>query len=207
MNGSAAYDDAEVKAAMAMWKELADKGYFAANANADSWTDASDRVARGEAAMTLMGTWITGYWNGLGLEAGTDYDFFPFPSIAEGVPGSVVGPVDGLVISNDGENRAGAEAFLSYMMSSADVQASWTGAYGALSANVNVDPANYNEVMQRVSAVVAAADNFAFNYDLATPPPVAEVGLSMFSRFMDDPSQVDDILAQVAADAAQAFAE
>ena len=64
MDGSAAYDDAEVKAAMAMWKELADKGYFAPNANADSWTDASDKVARGDAAMTLMGTWITGYWNG-----------------------------------------------------------------------------------------------------------------------------------------------
>ena len=67
MDGSAAYDDAEVKAAMAMWKELADKGYFAPNANADTWTDASDKVARGDAAMTLMGTWITGYWNDLGL--------------------------------------------------------------------------------------------------------------------------------------------
>ena len=207
MNGSAAYDDAEVKAAMALWKDLADKGYFAPNANADGWTDASNKVANGDAAMTLMGTWITGYWNGLGLEPGKDYDFFPFPSIAEGVPGAVVGPVDGLVISNDGDNRAGAEAFLSFMMSNADVQASWTGAYGALSANVNVDPANYNDVMQRVSATVAAADVFAFNYDLATPPPVAEVGLSMFSRFMDDPSKVDDILAQVAKDAAQAFKE
>ena len=207
MEGSAAYDDAEVKDAMAIWKTLADKGYFAPNANADSWTDASDRVARGDAAMTLMGTWITGYWNGLGLEAGKDYDFFPFPSIAEGVPGAVVGPVDGLVISNDGENRAGAEAFLSYMMSNADVQADWTGAYGALSANVNVDPANYNDVMQRVSATVAGADVFAFNYDLATPPPVAEVGLSMFSEFMDDPSRVDDILTRVAKDAAQAFNE
>ena len=207
MNGSAAYDDAEVKAAMALWKDLADKGYFAPNANADGWTDASNKVAKGDAAMTLMGTWITGYWNGLGLEPGKDYDFFPFPSIAEGVPGAVVGPVDGLVVSNDGDNRAGAEAFLSFMMSNADVQASWTGAYGALSANVNVDPANYNDVMQRVSATVAAADVFAFNYDLATPPPVAEVGLSMFSRFMDDPSKVDDILAQVAKDAAQAFRE
>ena len=98
------------------------------------------------------------------------------------------------MISNDGGNRAGAEAFLSFMMSNADVQASWTGAYGALSANVNVDPANYSDVMQRVSATVAAADVFAFNYDLATPPPVAEVGLSMFSEFMDDPSKVDDIL-------------
>ena len=207
MNGSAAYDDAEVKAAMALWKELADKGYFAPNANADGWTDASNRVAKGEAAMTLMGTWITGYWHGLGLEPGKDYDYFPFPSITDGVPGAVVGPIDGLVISSDGGNRAGAEAFLSFMMSNADVQASWTGAYGALSANVDVDPANYSDVMQRVSATVAAADVFAFNYDLATPPPVAEVGLSMFSEFMDDPSKVDDILARVATDAAQAFKE
>ena len=207
MNGSARYDDAEVHAAMAMWKELVDKGYFAANSNADTWTDASDKVAQGDAAMTLMGTWITGYWNGIGLVPGEDYDFFPFPAIAEGVPRAVVGPVDGFVISNDGGNREGAEAFLSYMVSSTDVQASWTDQFGALSANVNVDPANYNDVMQRAFATVAAAEVFAFNYDLATPPPVAEVGLSMFSRFMDDPSMVDEILAQVAGDAAQAFQE
>ena len=207
MEGSVAYDDAEVKAAMALWKDLTDKGYFAPNANADTWTDASDKVARGDAAMTLMGTWITGYWNGLGLEPGADYDFFPFPAITEGVPGAVVGPVDGLVISNDGGNPAGAEAFLAYMMSDTDVQASWTDAYGALSANVNVDPKIYSDVMQRAFATVAAAEVFAFNYDLATPPPVAEVGLSMFSEFMDDPDKVDDLLARVAGDAAQAFKE
>ena len=79
MNGSAAYDDAEVKAAMAMWKDLADKGYFAANANADSWTDASDKVARGDAAMTLMGTWITGYWNGLGAGGRKGLRLLPVP--------------------------------------------------------------------------------------------------------------------------------
>ena len=62
----------------------------------NTWTDASDQVARGDAAMTLMGTWITGYWNGLGLVPGEDYDFFPFPSIMAGVPSASVGPVDGL---------------------------------------------------------------------------------------------------------------
>ena len=49
MDGSAAYDDAEVKAAMALWKDLADKGYFAPNSNADTWTDASNKVAAGDA--------------------------------------------------------------------------------------------------------------------------------------------------------------
>ena len=79
--------------------------------------------------------------------------------------------------------------------------------FGALSANVNVDPASYNAVMQKAAARVAAAEAFAFNYDLATPPPVAEVGLSMFTRFSDDPSQAEAILAQVATDAEAAFNE
>ncbi len=207
MEGSASYDDAEVKRAMALWKSLIDQDYFAPNANADSWTDASDKVARGDAAMTLMGTWITGYWNGIGLAPGEDYDFFPFPAIEPGVPNAVVGPVDGLVISANARNVAGAEEFLAFMMSDPGIQAQWTGTFGALSANVNVDPASYNQVMRNAFATVAAAETFAFNYDLATPPPVAEVGLSMFARFMDDPSQVDSILAQVATDAASAFRE
>ena len=207
MSGDASYDDAEVKTAMAIWQGMVDAGYFVENANADTWTDASDKVARGDAAMTLMGTWITGYWNGIGLEPGGDYDFFPFPAITDGVPTASVGPVDGLVIAANAANVEGAEAFLEFMISTPEVQAAWSSAQGALSANVNVDPANYNSVMLKAFETVAASDTFAFNYDLATPPPVAEVGLSMFARFMDDPSKVDEILAQVAQDAAAAFAE
>ncbi|MES0884237.1 ABC transporter substrate-binding protein [Roseibium sp. SCP14] len=205
MAGEASYDDPEVKRAMEMWKDLTDKGYFTENANADSWTDASDKVARGDAAMTLMGTWITGYWNGLGLVPGEDYDFFPFPAIDSGVPVTSVGPVDGLVIAANAANPKGAEAFLEYMVTNTDVQAAWSKAQGALSANVNVDPSNYNSVMLKAFNTVDDSEVFAFNYDLATPPPVAEVGLSMFARFMDDPSKVNDILSQAATDASAAF--
>ncbi len=205
MAGDASYDDPEVHAAMNMWKDLVDAGHFAENANAASWTDASDKVARGDAAMTLMGTWITGYWNGLGLVPGDDYDFFPFPAVAAGMAEASVGPVDGLVMAANAGNVDGAKAFLEFMVSNTDVQAAWSKAQGALSANVNVDPSNYNPVMLKAFETVAASDVFAFNYDLATPPLVAEVGLSMFSRFMDDPSVLDEILAQAAIDAKTAF--
>ena len=205
MAGDASYDDPEVHTAMNMWKDLVDAGYFTENANADSWTDASDKVARGDAAMTLMGTWITGYWNGLDLVPGEDYDFFPFPAVKDGVPNASVGPVDGLVMAANAKNVEGAKAFLEYMVSNPDVQAAWSKAQGALSANVNVDPSNYNSVMLKAFKTVEASEVFAFNYDLATPPPVAEVGLSMFSRFMDDPSKLDEILKQVATDAKAAF--
>ena len=206
MDGSASYDDPEVMRAMSIWMDLVDGGNFLPNSNADSWTDASDKVARGDAAMTLMGTWITGYWNGLGLEPGTDYDFFEFPMIDDGVANAVVGPVDGWVVSANAENVPGAKAFLAEMISNPESQAKWAQAQGALSANVNVDPAAYNAVMLKAFEAVAAADVFAFNYDLATPPPVAEVGLSMFQEFMDSPGDYARILGDAQSAAADAFA-
>ncbi len=86
MAGEASYTDPEVVRAMELWAELAAAGCFTPDANAFDWTDAADQVANGEAAMNLMGTWITGYWNGNGLTPVTDYDFFEFPVIDEGVP-------------------------------------------------------------------------------------------------------------------------
>lgn len=205
MSGTASYADPQVEQAMALWKELIDAGYFGPNANADDWTDAADKVARGDAAMTLMGTWITGYWNTNKLAPGTDYDFFEFPTITEGVPSAAVGPVDGLVISANAKNVEGAEKLLTYLVSDPAVQAKWAGIQGALSANVNVDPASYSVVMKHALDVISSAEAFAFNYDLATPPPVAEVGLSMFTEFINSPADYKAILERTQAGAADAF--
>ena len=199
MAGEASYTDNEVQRAMQLWKDLVDAGYFAANANADDWTQASDRVTRGDAAMTLMGTWITGYWNGNGLMAGDDYDFFEFPMIDAGVPNAVVGPVDGWLISANSENRANAEALVAFLASDPASQAKWAQAQGALSPNVNVDESTYTSVMLRALEAVGNADTFAFNYDLATTPPAAEYGLDMFARFMDNPANYSQYLADTEA--------
>lgn len=205
MAGEASYTDDEVKSAMALWKSLTDAGYFAENANADTWTDAADKVANGKAAMTLMGTWITGYWNGNDLTPGTDYDFFEFPIVDADLPNAVVGPVDGLVISGNAENQANAEKLLAFLVSNQDAQAKWSQVQGALSPNVNVDESIYTPVMKRALAAVKNAEAFAFNYDLATTPPMAEIGLSMFSRFMDDPSGYEAYLEEVEEGARDVF--
>ena len=199
MAGEASYTDDEVQRAMQIWSDLVDAGYFAPNANAATWTDASDQVSRGDAAMTLMGTWITGYWNGNGLMAGDDYDFFEFPMIDAGVPNAVVGPVDGWLIAANSENRANAEALVAFLASDPASQATWAQAQGALSPNVNVDESTYTSVMLRALEAVGNADTFAFNYDLATTPPAAEYGLDMFARFMDDPANYSQHLADTEA--------
>ncbi len=108
-------------------------------------------------------------------------------------------------MAKNAKNPENAQKLLTYMVSNADAQAKWANIQGALSANVNVSKSNYNAVMLKALDTIAAADSFAFNYDLSTPPPVAEVGLSMFAKFMDDPSKVDTILSETQESAAAAF--
>ncbi len=205
MAGEASYTDPEVVRVMELWKGLVDAGYFVPDANAYDWTDAADQVANGEAAMTLMGTWITGYWNGNGLVPGENYDFFPFPAIDEGVPNVALGPVDGFVMSANAAHPNSARALMAYLITNLDAQAIWAQGQGALSPNVNVDPSIYNVVMQKAADQVAAAEGFNFNYDLATTPPMAEGGLDMFAQFMNDPSGYMDYLAATQAVAEEVF--
>lgn len=206
MAGEASYTDPEVVRVMEIWAELVDKGYFVPDANAYDWTDAGDQVANGEAAMTLMGTWITGYWDTNGLTPGEDYDFFVFPVIDEGVPMAALGPVDGFVLSADADHPNAAQDLLLYLITDTEAQATWALGQGALSPNSKVDPELYTPVMQRALQAVDAADTFTFNYDLATTPPMAEGGLNMFAQFMNDPAGYMQYLEQTQAVADEVFA-
>lgn len=187
MMGQKSYTDPEVVRVMEMWKELIDADYFYPDANAYDWAEAADAVARGQAAMTLMGTWITGYYkNNLDLKPEKDYDYFAFPAIDEGVPMTALGPIDGFVTAKGALHPQTARQFLAFL-TTPDPQAIWTQGQGALPPNVNVDRTIYDPLIQRILKDVAAAETFAFNYDLATPPPMAEAGLNAFSEFMTQP--------------------
>jgi multiple sugar transport system substrate-binding protein/raffinose/stachyose/melibiose transport system substrate-binding protein len=194
MAGKRAYTDPEVVRVMEMWRELIDAGYFYPDANAYDWAEAAETVARGQAAMTLMGTWITGYYkNELTLAPDKDYSYLGFPVVDEGVPMAALGPIDGFVMAKGARHPAEAYAFLTFL-ASPEPQVIWTLGQGALPPNVNVDPMIYDPLIQRVLKDVAAAETFAFNYDLATPPLMAEAGLEAFSEFMARPNDYMKIL-------------
>jgi multiple sugar transport system substrate-binding protein/raffinose/stachyose/melibiose transport system substrate-binding protein len=194
MAGKKSYTDPEVIRAMEMWKELVDAGYFYPDANAYDWAEAADTVARGQAAMTLMGTWITGYYKGnLEFEPENDYEYFAFPTVDEGVPMAALGPIDGFVMAKGALHPTAARQFLAFL-ASPEPQVIWTQGQGALPPNTQVDSTIYDPLIQRVLKDVARADTFAFNYDLATPPPMAEAGLNAFSEFMARPDDYMNIL-------------
>ena len=210
MAGDASYEDAEVVHAMTVWQSLIDAGYFVDGANAYDWVDAADQVANGQAAVTLMGTWIGGYWKGQDLVPGEDYDFFEFPPVHPhlhiDVPQAGVGPIDGWVMTANAD-AASAGALMEYLVSDVDTQTLWNTSYGSISPNVNVDPMAYDVVAAKAGASIANAPVYAFNYDLATTPPVAECGLDMFSAFMDDSSDIAATLATTQACAVEGFAQ
>ena len=154
--------------------------------------------------MKLMGMWITGYWNGNNSVPGENYACCPFPAITEGVPNAALGPVDGFVMTEGSQNKLQAEKLLLHLLDP-QVQAGWAQAQGALAPSMKVDPAIYNVVMAKANDQVAGAEVFAFNYDLATTPPMAEGGLNMFAQFMNDPANFADYLAETEAVAAEVF--
>ena len=204
MSGNASYTDDEVMRAYGLWKELVDAGYFYPDANAYDWDEAASQVANGEAAMTLMGTWIGGYYTGLDMVPGEDFDYFSFPTIDEDVPRASLGPIDTFVVSAGAANADAAKAFLVHL-ADPEIQLKFALGAGNLAPSLLADTSSYNDVVARIAGEIAADPAFAFNYDLATKPEVAQIGLDSFQEFMANPGDYEAMLGRVQEAAAAEF--
>ena len=208
MTGSVRFDDPRVLKAFARWKTLIDAGCFnrTPHPNDLAWdTGANEMVFRGEAAMTLMGTWTIGQFENAEHKwrAGQDFDFFPFPVIDRDIPLAALGVVDGLVMPKRSANPAGAKAALQHM-AQIDSQKAFSRGSGALAPNIRVENGFYSDIQRRVREEIAKSTSFAFNFDLSTPPPVANLGLDAFSEFLAFPGSYPQI-ARSLADGAEAY--
>ena len=207
MAGQASYADPQVKAVFNRWANLIERGFFNPNPNDLAWdSGANEMVYQGQAAMTLMGTWNIGYFGNDAHQwvAGKDYDFFPFPSVTPGLPVVALGPIDGLVVPRKALNRDGAKHALVYL-AGVEAQQTMSRGSGALAPSTQVPRGFYSNIQQRVLTAIAQSPQFAFNFDLATPPPVAELGLAAFSEFLAFPKAYPQILSKLSNDAALRF--
>ena len=197
MAGKASFNDPEVVRAFGLWNDLIQRGFFNPHPNElDFDTGAALMVRRGEAAMTLMGTWLIGYFNDPAVvwTEENGYGFFPFPSIDPKIPPVALGPIDGLVVPQAARNSAGAKALIRFF-AEAGVQATISRGTGALAPNLDVEAEKiYSPLKMEVGAEVARSSAWAFNYDLATPPERAEVGLDLFAEFLEFPDQYKYLL-------------
>jgi multiple sugar transport system substrate-binding protein/raffinose/stachyose/melibiose transport system substrate-binding protein len=121
-----------------------------------------------------------------------DYDFFPFPEIDPHVPSVSVGPIDAIVIPKEG-NLGAAKKTMEYF-SDIEPQKEMSKGSGALAPNKQIPSFFYSKLQQRILKIIRKTSYWAFNYDLAARPAVAEIGLDCFASFLDHPGDYEGIL-------------
>ncbi|SFM93743.1 multiple sugar transport system substrate-binding protein [Formivibrio citricus] len=196
MAGKASWTDPQVMHAFERWHGLVKTGMFNQDAGKLEFDSGAGLMVRnGQAAMTLMGTWITGYFSSIkvGWEEDKDYGFFPFPTIDPEIPPVALGPIDGLIIPKDAVNIESAKKVLQHF-SGNNAQMAISQGMGALSPSLHVSKASYSPMKKAILADIAQTNAWAFNYDLATRPEQAEIGLQLFSDFMENPDQYKKLL-------------
>ena len=130
---------------------------------------------------------------------GEGYDFFAFPVVDKEVPKSALGPIDGIVLTSQSTNHEFAKSVLAYFTEDGP-QMQMSQGSGALAPSLHVPHSFYSPFKQRLLDEIGSASTWAFNYDLATPPSVADRGMDSFSELIAFPGQYRRILADLQQD-------
>ncbi|MBT6339154.1 MAG: extracellular solute-binding protein [Desulfobacula sp.] len=208
MNGKAKYTDQEVKKVYQIWSELLKEKYFNQNANQLDWAQATQLVCKKDAAMTLMGSWAIQLFEDEKQCSGpvNNFDFFPFPTMDMNLPKVALGPIDGIVLSKNSANHDFAKKTLSYFAKQKPQERLSIGS-GALAPSLEVPLSFYSPFKKRMIEEIKSSKYWAFNYDLATPPRVAELGMDSFNELIEFPDQYEKILENVETEAHIIFNE
>ena len=191
------YTDERVVDVFTHWAQLYEHNCFLPDSAAYEWQDALDFMNRGEAAMYLMGGFIT---DSVPDEIEADYDFISFPTIND-VPVGIDAPTDGFFMAaNAGNPEGGMDLLASF--GSMEAQQTAAEMLGRLPTRTDVDISGFTEAQQKGIELVQSADLVLQFYDRDTTPEMAEAGLNAFAEFISDPAGTDvtDLLARLEED-------
>ena len=156
-----------------------------------------------QGAMVFEGDFVSGVILNETNTPADGFNFFPFPSI-EGSPGAVVGGGDVAVIFNDSEE---ARALLTYL-ATPEAAEIWAGLGGFLSPNQQVSSDAYPDTLSADHGMMLTqAELFRFDLSDLVAPFGTTAGSGIWGglqNWLDDPSDIDGITAQLEADAAAA---
>ena len=211
-NHEISWTDESVIQALEVWAELVgDEANIAGGVNGALQTDFVTSVTQvftgqPKAATVYEGDFVPGQIPAdAGAEAGTDYDFFDFPSI-DGSEPAVVGGGDAAVALTD--NPAGQD-LLAYLATPEAAQV-WAELGGFTSANMNLDTSVYpDEITQRSGEAIATAEEVRFDMSDLQPPEFGGTsGRGLWLRFQDflkAPDDPESIARDLEKDAKKAF--
>lgn len=190
------YNDPRVKEVFSYWNQLFEHNCFIEDPQAYSWQEALDFMVQDQAAMYLMGGFITDSYPD---EYEEDLDFFRFPVINPDVPIGEDAPTDGYFISANARNLEGGKEFLAYL-GSQEVQQKAFDEMGRLPTRTDVDISEADAMTQKGIDLIQTADFIVQFYDRDTTPPMADAGMDGFMAFWDNPENIDQILEDLEAE-------
>ena len=136
------------------------------------------------------------------LQAGTDYNFFPFPTINSQYAGAVTGGADVMfaMIDNDG-----TRAYMQFL-SSAEAQTIWIKQGGASSVNKSVPLSAYpNAVQANAAKQLTTAAIFRPSQDDQMPTAMESAYWKAAVDYISNPGQLDSILSGLETVASQTY--
>jgi alpha-glucoside transport system substrate-binding protein len=137
-----------------------------------------------------------------GIQAGTDYNFFQFPTLNAQYKGSVTGGAD---IMSAFKDNNGTRQFMEFM-ASAEAQSIWVKRGGATSVNKSVPLSDYPSDVARNSATqLSQATNFRVGADDLMPAAMENAYWAGVLKFIQHPDQLDSVLSSLESTASQTY--
>jgi alpha-glucoside transport system substrate-binding protein len=220
VNGPALYDkwvahqipwtDASIKNAFQMYGQIVTGNHYinggAQEILATNFQDASylpfDNPPK--AYMYYLGDFTEGFITAQfpGIKPGTDYNFFPFPTLNAQYKGSVTGGADIMAAFKDNN---GTRQFMEYM-ASAEAQSIWVKRGGATSVNKSVPLSDYPSDVARNSATqLSQATNFRVGADDLMPAAMENAYWAGVLTYIQHPDQLDSVLSSLENTATQTY--
>jgi alpha-glucoside transport system substrate-binding protein len=204
------WTDPTIKSAFQMFGQIAHGNHYINGAPqsilATAFQDASylPYTAPPKAYMYYLGDFTIGFITTQfpSLQAGTDYNFFPFPTINSQYAGAITGGADVIFAMKD---NSGTRQYMEFM-SSAEAQTIWVKQGGASSVNKGVDLSAYpNQVQRNAAKQLTTATFFRASPDDQMPTAMENAYFKAAVAYIANPSQLDSILSALETTATQVY--
>lgn len=189
LSGEHAFTDDEVTAVLEEYTKLIP--YFDPNMASYSHQEAVTPMAQNEAAMYLVGAFVTQFFP---EDQREDLDFFSVPPITPDVPSAEEAPTDGYFAASGSQNPAGAKALLSYLASPESQQTFIEVSQSSnLPTSPDVDTSGFSPLVQKGIELLNNTEEITQFFNRDSSDALQTTADDALTRFLADPSDIPAI--------------
>lgn len=204
------WTDASIKSAIQMFGQIAGGNHYINGAPQSILATGFEPASYGpfktppDSYMYYLGDFTQGFITKQfkTLKAGTDFNFFPFPTINTQYQGAITGGADVVVAMKDSD----AVHQLVKYLATAEAQSIWVKRGGFTSVNKSVSVDAYPDAVAKASAqMMTSASTFRFGAGDLMPSQVQSAFWKGMLTFIQDQSKLDSVLSTIESTAQSAY--